>query len=208
MKQFLIIDDHVVIRTGIKFLLSEKFQGSEISEACDGETAILSLNNKNYELVIMDIQMPNTNSLSLMEYIKKEHPATKVLVYSMSAEKIYAKLFLKNGAMGFLSKNAPLEEIMKAIETVLDNKKYISAEFAEILADNSYKGITSSPFSQLSKRELEITKLLLSGQTLTEISKSLDLKISTVGTLKQRMFKKLDIDNLLELNELATTNNL
>lgn len=206
--KYLIIDDHVVIRTGIKFLLFEKYQPAEIHEAFDGESAMQQLKNNEYSMVILDIQMPNTNTLSLMEYIKKEYPDTKVLIYSMSAEKIYAKRFLKNGAMGFLSKDAPLQEIINAIDMVLRNKIYISDQFAEILVEDSYAGKPANPFDSLSKREFEIAKLLLSGQTLTGISQTLKVQPSTVGTHKQRLFEKLSISNLLELKEMATTYNL
>jgi len=208
MIKYLIIDDHVVIRTGIKFLLYEKYQPAEIHEAFDGESGREKLRNNKYDLIIMDIQMPNTDSLGLMEFIKKEYPGSKVLVYSMSAENIYAKRFIKSGAMGFLSKDAPLQEITKAIDTVLNNKRYISESIAEILAEDSFSGKPVNPFDQLSKREFEIAKLLLSGMTLTEISQTLKIQTSTVGTHKQRLFEKLSVTNLLELKELATTYNL
>ena len=208
MMKCLIIDDHVVIRTGIKFLLAEKYKPAEIHEAVDGETALKKISENKYDLVILDIQMPNTDTLNLMENISKEFPGTKVLIYSMGAEKIYAKRFLKNGAMGFLSKDAPLNEITKAINIVLANKKYISEQFAEMLAEDSFNGKTENPFDKLSKREFEIAQLLLSGQTLTEISKTLKVQTSTVGTHKQRLFEKLAINNLLELKEIATNHNL
>lgn len=208
MARYLIIDDHVVIRTGIKFLLSEKYHPTEIDEAHDGNSAMDQLRNNKYELIIMDIQMPNTDTLRLMEHIKNEYPGAKVLIYSMSAETIYAKRFMKSGAMGFLSKDAPLHEITKAIDTVMNNKVYISDVIAEILADDTYAGRTTNPFDKLSKREFEIAKLLLSGQTLTEISQTLKVQTSTVGTHKQRLFEKLAVANLLELKELATTYNL
>jgi len=121
--KFLIIDDHVVIRTGIKVLLTEKFGALEIHEAFNGKSAREQLQNNVYNLVIMDIQMPDTDALALMEFIKSEYPAAKVLMYSMSAGKIYAKRFIRCGAMGFLSKDAPLEEITRAIDMVLNNKK-------------------------------------------------------------------------------------
>ncbi len=208
MVKYLIIDDHVVIRTGIKFLLFEKFKPDEIHEAFDGESAKQQLQSNVYDLIIMDIQMPNTDTLSLMEFIKMEYTDAKVLVYSMSAEKIYAKRFLKSGAMGFLSKDAPLQEIIKAIELVLNNKKYISEAIAETLAEDSYSGKPGNPFDYLSKREFEIVKLLLTGLSLTEISQTLKIQTSTVGTHKQRLFEKLAVENLLELKELATTYNL
>ena len=152
--------------------------------------------------------MPNTDAIGLMEYIKREHSGIKVLIYSMSAEKIYAKRFMRSGAMGFLSKNAPLTEITKAIEMILKNKKYISEEFAEILAGDSFSGKTTNPFDDLSNREFEIVKLLLTGHTLTEISGILNVQTSTIGTHKHRLFEKLAIRNVLELKELATGYNL
>lgn len=208
MTKYLIVDDHVVIRTGIKFLLFEKFKAGQIDEAFDGESAIAQLGANSYDMVIMDVQMPNTDTYKLMEFVHKEYPSLKVLVYSMSSEKIHAKRFMKLGAMGFLSKEAPLEEITRAFDTVLSNKKYISQSIAAILADDSYTGKTENPFDDLSKREFEITQLLLSGQTLTEISQTLNIQTSTVGTHKQRLFEKLGVTNLLELKELATTYNL
>lgn len=208
MRKYLIIDDHVVIRTGVKFLLQERYKPCEIFEAFDGESAMQQLRENRFDLIIMDIQMPNTNALDLMETISKEYSSSKVLIYSMVAEKIYAKRFFKNGAMGFLSKDAPLEEITKAIDIVLNNRKYISKDFAEMLADDSFGGKTENPFDKLSKREFEIAKLLLSGQTLTEISKSLKVQTSTIGTHKQRLFEKLAVNNLLELKEMATNYNV
>ncbi|MEO6488511.1 MAG: response regulator transcription factor [Ferruginibacter sp.] len=208
MVKYLIIDDHVLIRTGIKFLLFEKYKPDEIHEAFDGESAIEQINYNHYDLVIMDIQMPNTDTLVLMEFIKKEYPLLKLLIYSMSSEKIYAKRFMRSGAMGFLSKDAPLEEITRAIDTVLTGKRYISESIAETLAEDSYAGKPENPFDDLSKREFQIAKLLLSGQTLTEISQELNIQTSTVGTHKQRLFEKLAVTNLLELKEIATSFNL
>jgi two-component system invasion response regulator UvrY len=146
--------------------------------------------------------------LGLMEYIHIVLPDTKVLMFSMSAENIYAKRFLKAGAMGFISKDAPLDEITKAIQQVLHNKKYFSPALTDKFVNESLEDNPSNPFDKLSRREFEIASLLLSGETLSEISHSLNLQISTVGTHKARMFEKLQVTNLLELKELATTYNL
>ena len=123
MKKFLLVDDHVVVRSGIKGLLTEIFKPCEVHEAIDGESTTEILKHEHYDMILMDIQMPKTDSLSLMEYIKTRHPSAKVLIFSMSAENIYAKRFLKAGAMGFLSKDSSLEEIKKAINLVLSNRK-------------------------------------------------------------------------------------
>lgn len=208
MKKFLLVDDHNVVRSGIKGLLIELFKPSEIFEAGDGETAIGILKIHNYDLIMMDIQMPKTDTLGLMEYIHIKYPEAKVLIFSMSAESIYAKRFLKAGAKGFLSKDAPLEEIKKAIGLVLNNRKYISETLAAVLAEESITESPSNPFNQLSPREFEIVSLLLSGQTLSDISKLLNLQISTIGTHKARLFDKLHVSNILELKELANSYNL
>jgi len=208
MKKFLLVDDHVVVRSGIKTLLSEMYSPAEIHEAMDGETAMQKMKENSYDLVMLDIQMPKTDTLGLMEYVHIKYPQAKVLMFSMSAENIYAKRFMKAGAYGFISKEAPLEEITRAINMILNNKKYISDTLAEKLAEDSFSGKTGNPFNDLSPREFEIVSLLLEGKTVTDISHSLNIQTSTVGTHKARLFDKLGVTNILELKELANTYNL
>ncbi len=208
MKKFLLVDDHMVVRSGIKMLLSDIYKTSEIHEAMNGETAIEKLKETKYDLVMLDIQMPNTDTLGLMEYIHNTYPDAKVLMFSMSAENIYAKRFMKAGAYGFISKESPLEEITSAINAILSGKKYISETLAEKLAEDSFSGKSSNPFNELSPREFEIVTLLLEGKTVTDISHALNIQTSTVGTHKARLFEKLGVSNILELKELATTYNV
>lgn len=205
MKKFLLVDDHVVVRSGINGLLSEIYKPCEVFEAYNTETATEKLKERSYDLIMMDIQMPNSDSLGLMEYIHVKYPDAKVLIFSMSAENIYAKRFFKAGAKGFLSKDSSLEEIKKAINLVLNNRKYISETLAEALADGSFHDSPANPFDKLSHREFEIASLLLAGSTVSEISKTLSLQTSTVGTHKARIFEKLGIENILDLKELATS---
>lgn len=162
MQKFLLVDDHVVVRSGIKPLLSQQYPALEIYEAFDGASAVEQLKARDYELIILDNQMPGTDTIKLMEFIHLKYPLARVLIFSMSAEGIYAKRFLKAGAKGFVPKEAPLEEIIKAINQVLLNKRYI------------FNGISSTK----------------------------NIQVSTVGTHKARMFKKLGVSNLLELKEL------
>lgn len=205
MKKFLLVDDHIVVRSGIHGLLTELFTPCIVHEAGDSESATEKLKQNNYDLIMMDIQMPNSDTLGLMEYIKIRYPDAKVLIFSMSAENIYAKRFFNAGAKGFLSKDSSLEEIKKAVNLVLNNRKYISETFAESLADASFSGTPDNPFEKLSPREFEIVSLLLKGQTVSDISKTLHLQISTVGTHKSRIFEKLGVTNILELKELANS---
>jgi len=208
MKRFLLVDDHVVVRSGIKALLSDIYKPAEIFEAFDGESARQQLQDHTFDLVMLDIQMPNTDTLGLMQFIHTDYPEIKVLVFSMSAENIYAKRFIKAGAYGFVSKEAPLEEITKAINVILNNRKFVSESLADILAEDSFSGRSGNPFNELSPREFEIVSLLLSGKTVSEISHILHIQTSTVGTHKARLFEKLNVTNILGLKELATTYNL
>lgn len=199
MKKFLLIDDHAIVRSGIKFWLGAEYNPSEIDEAQDGKQAEEMIMAKDYDLLLMDIQMPGTNTLELLKYILSVKPETKVLMFSMNSEDIYAKRFFKAGAKGFLSKVAPIEEIKKAIYLTLNDRKYFSSEFIEnILTEKE-----ENPFHKLSDREFEITTLLLEGKTVTEIATVLNIAMSTTGTHKARIFEKLNINNVMELTKLA-----
>jgi len=205
MKTFLLIDDHEVVRSGIGTLLSTLFIGPQVEEAGNADAAIEKLKLHQYDLVMMDVQIPGCDMLGLMEFIHTRYPETKVLIFSMSAENIYAKRFLIAGAKGFLPKDASFEEMKKAITLVLNNKRYISENLTEVLADECLSDNSTSPFTKLSSREFEIASILLSGQTSSDLGKTLNLSPSSVGTYKKRVFDKLGVKNLLELNELATT---
>ena len=208
MKTFLLIDDHVVVRSGIRILLSDLYKPSQIFEAHDGDSAIAIVKENQVDLAMLDIQMPNTDTFGLMEYFKIKHPQLRVLIFSMSPENIYAKRFLKAGAKGFISKDAPLDEIRKAIDVVLNGKKYISESLMELLAEATGKDSDGNLFNTLSAREFEIVSLLLTGQTISQIGQTLHLQVSTIGTHKARIFDKLKVLNILELKELASSYNL
>jgi two-component system, NarL family, invasion response regulator UvrY len=205
MKKFLLIDDHTVVRSGIKVLLTDIYVDVDIKEAQDGESALQLLDNDAYDLVTLDIQMPNTDTYALMELIKKKYPSLKVLVFSMSPESIYAVRFIRAGAKGCISKDAPLEEIKSAIDRVLHGKKYFSENMLDLLAEGSGTTNTSNPFSTLSPREFEIVSMLLTGKTISVIAADLSLSLSTVGTHKGRIFTKLKVTNLLELKALSNS---
>lgn len=204
MKRFLLIDDHLIVRSGIKLLLTDMYKDVEISEAEDGESAMKLLKEDTYDLITMDVQMPKTDSFTLMEYVKTAYPKAKVLMFSMSPESIYAIRFIKAGAKGFISKSAPLEEMKIAIDKVMNDKKYFSEEVLMELTESDGSG-SSNLFDLLSPREFEIVQMLLNGKTISHVASDLSLGLSTVGTHKGRIFKKLKVANLLELKELANS---
>ncbi|MEQ1553086.1 MAG: response regulator transcription factor [Ferruginibacter sp.] len=208
MQKFLLIDDHVIVRTGIKLLIASIYIDSQIDEAKDGDSALALVNDNEYDFAMLDVLMPNTDSLALMETFKEKCPNLKVLVFSMNAEKVYAMRYLKAGAKGFVSKDAPMDEVRKAIDMVLNGKKYISEEMLSLLAEGKVDSANKNPFSLLSSREFEIVLMLLNGKTISGIAAELQLGISTIGTHKGRIFIKLKVNNLLELQDLANVHNL
>lgn len=208
MKTFLLVDDHFVVRAGIKGVLQSLYISCEVHEAADADSAIAQLKKHSYDLILMDIQIPNNNMLGLMEHIHAGYSGTKVLMFSMSPESIYAKRFLKAGAMGFLAKDAPPDEIAKALNLVLNNRKYISSTLAEMLAMDAIAESPDNPFNKLSAREFEIISLMLEGHSLNHVAKNLHLQVSTVGTHKARAFEKLGVANIIQLKELAGSYNM
>ena len=203
MVKFLIIDDHDVIRAGLKALLTPVFNPVKIYEACDGNDAIKKMKLHRYDIILMDIQMPDMDPFGLFENILAHDREAKVLVFSMNPENIYAKRFLQVGAKGFVSKDSIVDEIIKAINVALKEGIYISDKLTKSLALESFSGKHTNLFSKLSPREFEIATLLLSGQSVTDISRSLHLQLSTTGTHKARIFEKLGVNTLLELSNLA-----
>lgn len=189
-------------------MLSEVYPGCQPDEAENGAGAVDALEKTSYDLVILDIKMPDTDTLGLVQSIRSQHPATRLLIFSMNPENIYAKRFFKAGCHGFVSKEAPIEEIQKAITTVLGGKKYISETLAQLLADDSAGNIPVNPFEKLSAREFEIVSFILLGKGVSEIGHLLNLRVSTIGTHKARLFKKLQVTNVVGLKELATTYHL
>ena len=167
MTKFLLIDDHYVVRSGTKGFLFEYFKPCQVDEASDGTSAIEKIKSGQYDLILMDVQMPNTDTFGLVEHFHIRYPDSKMLMFSMAPENIYAKRFLRAGAMGFLSKESPPEEIQKAIMLVLSGRKYISNSLAVILAEESFE---SKKLLEKEKKRLEEEK--------TNYEKEIEIKTS------------------------------
>ena len=202
MKNILLVDDHVVIRKGLGSMLKDYYSQLNIFEAGNGDEALHILKQNRIDLVILDLQMPNTDSINVIELISIKYPRSYILVFSILPEKIYARRVLKAGASGFLPKESTGEEMKTAIETAINNEKYLSKNFIEFLSAER-KDHSTSPFEALSHREFEIVNLLLTGNSIVAISNFLNIKPSTVGTYKTRIFQKLGVANIFELKEMA-----
>ncbi|MBA3673671.1 MAG: response regulator transcription factor [Chitinophagaceae bacterium] len=209
MPNLLIIDDHTIIRTGLKMIIQNFLPHSKIHEAGDGDSAFEKIKQNDYDLLILDVNMPNSDSFGLVSNILALKSNSKILMLSMNSEEIYAKRYLKMGAMGYVQKDAPHDEIKKAIITVLNNKRYLSTELSESLL-NDLQGNNNSvnPFDNLSPRQFEIVQHLVHGESSTDICSKLTLHSSTLGTHKARILGKLKCKNILDLNTLARLHNV
>ena len=208
MKKFLIVDDHFIVRTGVKLILKEDFINATIDECNDGSSAWKKIEKGNYDLVIMDIHMPETDSINLLKNIFSLHPELKILIFTMSNEEIYAKKYLQLGVKGFINKDTGSTEIRTAISMVLNNKRYLSPNLQNILTREAIEGKTNNPFDSLSTRELEVVTHLVAGKNISEIAHMLSVHTSTVGTHKARILQKLSVNNIVELIEVIKTFNI
>ncbi|MEP6584885.1 MAG: response regulator transcription factor [Ginsengibacter sp.] len=208
MKNILLVDDHAIIRAGLKIYIETIIPFSVIDEASDGDTAFEKIKKNNYDLLIMDVNMPGTDSFGLVNNIVSIKPDSKILMISMNAEEIYAKKYLKLGAKGYISKDASESEIKTAIDTVLNNKRYISSALSQALTEDALGNKPANPFDNLSPQEFKIIQYIIRGESVSEISQKLNLHTSTIGTHKARIFKKLNCKNIVDLNALAKIYNI
>ncbi len=203
MKKFLLVDDHAVVRSGVKYMLSEIYKPCTIDEAANEPQLLQKIKSVQYDLVFLDMNIPETNTLDLLKYMLIKQPALKVLMFSMNAEKLHAKRYLDAGAKGFLSKESSIDEIKRAINLVINNRPYYSEALIDSLIHDKQQNKKANPFEKLSEREYQISQLLLEGRSLSEISSQLKIHTSTTGTHKAKIFEKLQVKNLVELIDLA-----
>ena len=209
MANILIVDDHLVIITGLKIVIGNFLPDSVIDVANDGDIAFEKIKHRNYDLIIMDISLPNTDSFNIVNNILAIKPTSRILMFSMSPEEMFAKRYLKIGALGYINKDAPLHEIKNAIENALKNKRYLSPELQEKLALEALNSDHhENQFDKLSPREFEIVQHLVHGDSVSEISRKLNLHTSTIGTHKAKIFEKLKCENIVELVTMAKVHNL
>ncbi|HZW71679.1 MAG TPA: response regulator transcription factor [Hanamia sp.] len=209
MPNILIVDDHIVITTGLKIVIGSFLPKSVIDVANEGDKAFEKIKHTDYDLIIMDIALPNTDSFNIVSNILAIKPNSRILMFSMSPEETFAKRYLRIGALGYINKDAPLHEIKNAIESALNNKRYLSPELQEKL---TLEALSDDPhenqFDKLSPREFEIVQHLVHGDSVSEISRKLNLHTSTIGTHKAKIFEKLKCENIVELVAMAKVHNL
>jgi two-component system invasion response regulator UvrY len=200
MKPVLVVEDHAIVRAGIRRLLDERGD-MEVFEAATGEAALEAIGTRAFALVILDLNLPGLAGLELLRRIVRQAHATPVLVFSQHTEAIYATRALETGARGFVSKNANPEELLEAVETILNGgtaiEKDVAAEMAlHDLAEDAY-------LRPLTERDLEILRLLTAGDSLADIADKLGIAYKTVANTLSRIKEKLGVGQTSELIRIA-----
>lgn len=199
--RFLVADDHSIVRLGVKLMLEADYSHVTIDEAENGNEIVEKIKLFRYDLLILDFQMPNTDTFCIISNLLARDQSLKILIYSMASEKIYAGKLIKSGVKGFLSKEAKNTELLNAVATLLEGGIYTSEQIWP--GDEDDFQASGNPFDSLSTKEMDILAYLLQGKTTKEMSNLLNLQLSTVSTHKFRIFKKLNVTNMIELIKLA-----
>ncbi|MBC7422902.1 MAG: response regulator transcription factor [Ferruginibacter sp.] len=206
MFKILIADDHELIREGLSKIIAQKYMDAIITTANNGEDLIEKVGTEDWSLVISDISMLKNASFEALVYIKKVFPKLRVLVLSMHKEEVYGLRAYKSGAAGYITKEAPIEELLKAIDCVLNGNRYISPFMINMLSENMVSDYQKPLHEKLSAKEFEAFKLYSQSKTTTEVSQIMGLELSTVSTYKTRIFKKLKLTTNSDLTKYAIEN--
>jgi two-component system invasion response regulator UvrY len=208
MVRILIVDDHAIVRKGLKEILLEAYPSAHIEDVADADSMIKKAMEADWDIIISDLSLPGLSGLDALKHLKQFAPKIPVLILSVHPEEQYAIRILKAGAAGYLNKDTAPEELVKAVQRVLQGRKYISSSVAEKLAGNFNLDSDKMPHELLSDREFEVLKLIASGKSISEIAVLLSLSITTVSTYRSRLLAKMDLKNNAELTMYAIENKL
>ncbi len=208
MTRILIADDHEVVRRGLKQILADEFGKLKLCEATTSQQAMDFITKQDFDLVLLDINMPGRSGLEVLQEIMKLRPKTPVLVLSVSPEEDYAVRCLKLGAAGYLSKRSASDELLAAVKKAMSGGKYVTAALAEKLAATISGGLPEAPHQNLSNRELQVLRLIAAGKTIKEIASELALSEKTVATYRTRLSEKMGLATNVELTRYALQHRL
>ncbi len=208
MLRILIADDHAIIRKGLKQILLEEYPSATIEEVNDAEAAINKTITNEWDILICDLSMPGRSGLDVLQHVKQNSLKLPVLILSIHPEEQYAIRALRAGAAGYLSKDAATDELVKAVQRILQGRKYISSSLAEIMASELDQDTSKPPHELLSDREFHVFKLIADGKSVSEIAEQLSLSITTVSTYRSRILEKMEIKTNADMTRYALENKI
>jgi two-component system invasion response regulator UvrY len=207
MIRVLLVDDHPVVRRGIRTILLERLKGAVVGEAGDAATALTQVRDGVWDVVVADISLPGASGLDLIKQLRRLHPALPTLVVSMHPAAQFARRALSAGAAGYLTKDSQPEEFVAAIEDVRRGRRYVGRDPGDVLLRWAAKS-TTTPHEALSDREYQVLRMLGSGHTVSDIARDLALSVKTVSTYRSRVLEKLGMRTSAELMRYVIENGL
>jgi DNA-binding NarL/FixJ family response regulator len=204
----IIVDDHAILRSGIKQILSSTEDIEVVAEAENATEAIKFSREIQADVMLLDISLPDRSGMDALKYIKRDNPQLAVLMLSMYMEDQYAVRALKSGASGYLCKHSASHELLSAIQTLAKGKKYITPEVAEILAEQVGGESTQLPHETLSDREFQTMIMISSGFSVSEIAEKLSLSVKTVSMYRTRLLEKMHLRHNADITHYAIKNHL
>jgi len=208
MLRVIITDDHPVVLKGLKEIISEGFDEVTIDVSSRGYELLNKISTNDYDIVLLDISLPDINGLEVLKEIRKRKRKLHVLILSMYPEENYAARALKGGAQGYLTKASAPDELILAVRKILSGKKYISPALAEQMMLDFESDIEKPPHENLSDRELQVLSMIGKGKAVKEIAEELHLSANTVRTYRARILEKISVKGTNELIHYAITHNL
>ena len=208
MKRILIVDDHEVVREGIKTIFDEQSVAVEFGPAATAAEALSLAREEDWDVAVLDISLGGGNGLEVLKELKRIRPKLPVLILSMHSEEHYARSAFKEGAAGYLTKDSPRTELLKAIDKVITGGTYISPTLADKLVFDFQRNTDRPPHEDLSDREYEVMQLLASGRTVSQIAQTLSLSDKTISTYRSRLLEKMRMKTNAQLIHYAIKNQL
>lgn len=203
--RILLVDDHQIMREGLRALLEKQSDMEVIDEAQNGKEAIKLARQLKPDVVVMDVNMPDTDGIDATRRIIKELSGTKIIALSMYPKKAFAAEMLRAGASGYVLKENTFDELVKAIKTVMAGEIYLCAKVASVVVDDYVQGLNTkeAPALQLTEREREVLKMLADGKASKEIASIIDMSVQTVDACRRQIMDKLGVESIAELVKYA-----
>jgi two-component system invasion response regulator UvrY len=208
MIKILIVDDHVVVRDGVKRIFDEQPGEAAFGEASTAQEALKLVREETWDAVVLDISLDGRSGLDVLIELRQLRPRLPVLILSMHSEEQYALRAFKAGAVGYITKDSSRAELVQAINKVINGGRYVSQKLAEKLVFDIERNNDTPPHEALSNREFEVMRLIASGKTLGEIAELLSLSDKTISTYKARILEKMGMKTYAELTHYAIKNGL
>lgn len=201
----LILEDHPITAMGLQIAIEENFINASVQIAADGKIALNMVKNETFALIILDINLPQTDTQSLIYNLKRHNEGAEILVCSINDERVYAMSYVSMGASGYIHKSSSAEQIITAIKMVLDGQVYLSKDVLQnsLSKTNKLSGMNKNAAPQFSNRELEVLTHILNGKKIKDISEIMNIHQSTASTLKKRVLQKASVDNIIDLKKKA-----